>query len=138
MSTALVLFTTCVSPRCTLAIFYRAAIDQSLVQNIIGSPCIPDHVNGLSCSRSLHHYSVCFRILLVCLCCQISPTACLLFPCFFARPSFFRNIMPLLPLPYFIEFPFSPFCFLFFLRTALLHCPTLRSPSTPIILTVLH
>ena len=30
------------------------------------------------------------------------------------------------------------FCFLFSLRTALLHCPTFRSPFTSIILTVLH
>ena len=115
MPTAIVLFVTCVSPRCTLAILYRAVIDQSLVQNIIDSPCIPYHVNGPSCSRSLHHYSVCFRDLLVCLCCQLPLTACLLFPCFSARPSFFLNTVPLLPLPYFIELPFllslfPPYC----------------------------
>ena len=138
MPTAIVLFVTCVSPRCTLAILYRAVIDQSLVQNIIDSPCIPYHVNGPSCSRSLHHYSVCFRDLLVCLCCQLPLTACLLFPCFSARPSFFLNTVPLLPLPYFIELPFSLFCFFFFLCTALLHCPTSPSPFTPIILPVLH
>lgn len=116
MPTTIVLFTICVSLRCTLPIFYRAAIDQSLVQNIIGSPCTPYHGNGPSCSRSLHHYSVCFRDLRVCLCCQIPLTVCLLFPCFSARPSFFLNIVSLLPLPYFIELPFSllslfpPYC----------------------------
>lgn len=120
MPTTIVLFTNCISPRCTLTMFYRAVIDQSLVQNIIGSPCIPYHVNGPSCSRSLHHYSVCFRNLLVCLCCQMPPTACLLFPCFSARSSFSLNTVPLLPLPYFIELPFS----LFLLFLFPLYCTT--------------
>ena len=139
MPTTIVLFTNRISPRCTLTMFYRAVIDQSLVQNIIGSPCIPYHVNGPSCSRSLHHYSVCFRNLLVCLCCQMPPTACLLFPCFSARPSFFLNTVPLLPPTLFHRITFlSFFCFFFFLCTALLHCPTSPSPFTPIILPVLH